>query len=60
MADEVVTVLANGQVWTAWRRVTVAEGIEIHVREDSPAAREGSLVAMREAVRTALGREDVR
>ena len=44
----------------AWRRVSVANGIELHVREDSPAARESAIVAMREAVRAALGREDVR
>jgi hypothetical protein len=44
----------------AWRRVAVADGIELHVREDSPAARETALIAMREAVRAALGREDVR
>jgi DNA-binding transcriptional MerR regulator len=44
----------------AWRRVAVADGIELHVREDSPAARDSALIAMREAVRAALGREDVR
>lgn len=44
----------------AWRRVAIADGIELHVREDSPAARENAVVAMREAVRAALGREDVR
>jgi pyridoxine 5'-phosphate synthase PdxJ len=43
-----------------WRRLTVADGIEIHVREDSPAAREDAVVAMREAVRAALGRADIR
>lgn len=43
-----------------WRRVSVADGIELHVREDSPAARESAVMAMREAVRAALGREDVR
>jgi len=43
-----------------WRRVNVADGIELHVREDIPAARESAVVAMREAVRAALGREDVR
>ena len=43
-----------------WRRVSVADGIELHVREDVPAARESAVVAMREAVRAALGREDVR
>ena len=37
-----------------------ADGIEIHVREDSPASREGAVIAIREAVRSALGREDVR
>lgn len=44
----------------SWRRVSVADGIELHVREDVPAARESAVVAMREAVRAALGREDVR
>lgn len=44
----------------SWRRVNVADGIELHVREDVPASREGAIVAMREAVRAALGREDVR
>ena len=43
-----------------WRRVNVADGIELHVREDTPAARDAAVVAMREAVRAALGREDVR
>jgi len=40
----------------AWRRMPVAEGIELHVREDSVAAGDDSLLAMREAVRAALGR----
>jgi DNA-binding transcriptional MerR regulator len=44
----------------AWRRVAIAEGIELHVRDDVPAARDNAIVAMREAVRAALGREDVR
>jgi DNA-binding transcriptional MerR regulator len=44
----------------SWRRVPVADGIEIHVRDDSPAAREDALVAMREAVRAALGRSELR
>lgn len=43
-----------------WRRLPVADGIELHVRDDSPASRESALVALREAVRAALGREDVR
>lgn len=41
-----------------WRRVDVADGIELHVREDSVAARDDALVAMREAVRAALGRKE--
>ena len=44
----------------AWRRVTVADGIEIHVRDDSPASSDDAVVAMREAVRAALGRADIR
>lgn len=43
-----------------WRRINVGEGIELHVREDSPAARESALVALREAVRAAIGREELR
>jgi hypothetical protein len=44
----------------SWRRVVVADGIELHVRDDSPAARGDTVAAIREAVRAALGREDVR
>ena len=44
----------------AWRRVPVADGVEIHVRQDSPAADDDVLVAMREAVRAAIGREGAR
>lgn len=43
-----------------WRRIAVGDGIELHVREDSPAARESALMALREAVRAAVGREDLR
>jgi len=43
-----------------WRRLPVADGIELHVRADSLAAREATMVAIRESVRAALGREDVR
>jgi DNA-binding transcriptional MerR regulator len=39
-----------------WRRLPVAEGIELHVRDDSTAATEDGMVALREAVRAALGR----
>jgi DNA-binding transcriptional MerR regulator len=57
-AHELVKAQENGTA--SWRRVPVATGIELHVREDSPAAREAAVVAMREAVRAALGREDIR
>lgn len=43
-----------------WRRVAVAEGIELHVRDDSAAAHRDAVLAMREAVRAALGRADIR
>jgi DNA-binding transcriptional MerR regulator len=43
-----------------WRRMIVADGVELHVRSDSTAARDEAMVAMREAVRAALGREDIR
>jgi DNA-binding transcriptional MerR regulator len=44
----------------SWRRIGVADGIELNVRHDSPAATDDALVAIREAVRAALGREDLR
>ncbi|HJU90571.1 MAG TPA: MerR family transcriptional regulator [Gemmatimonadaceae bacterium] len=43
-----------------WRRVQVADGIEVHLRDDSPAASEDAVMAIREAVRAALGRADIR
>lgn len=48
------------QLPASWRRLPVADGVELHVRDDSPASRDEALVAMREAVRAALGREDIR
>ena len=44
----------------SWRRLVVADGIELHVRDDLPAAHEDALLAMREAVRAALGRPEMR
>jgi DNA-binding transcriptional MerR regulator len=44
----------------SWRRIGVADGIELNVRHDSPAAREDAVIAIREAIRAALGREDLR
>lgn len=53
-------VMDGGDEPVAWRRIAVADGIELSVREDSPAAHDAAIVAMREAVRAALGREDLR
>lgn len=53
-------VLSDGDSPVTWRRIAVADGIELSVRQDSPAARDDAVVAMREAVRAALGREDLR
>jgi hypothetical protein len=50
----------DGEEAAIWRRIRVADGVELHVRDDSPAANEDVVVAMREAVRTALGRSEVR
>src|SRR6478672_10629713 len=50
----------NDDATASWRRLPVADGVELHVRDDSPAARHDALIAMREAVRAALGREDIR
>ena len=44
----------------SWRRLSVADGIEIHVRDDSIAATDEALLAIREAVRAALGRAEHR
>lgn len=43
-----------------WRRVMVADGVELHIREDSAVAREDAVVAMREALRATLSRSDIR
>jgi hypothetical protein len=43
-----------------WRRVMIAEGVELHIREDSVAAHDEAIVAMREALRTALGRSAIK
>lgn len=42
-----------------WRRIPIGEGIELHVRDDSPASREDAVVAMREGLRAALGRTEL-
>ena len=53
-------VAQDNDISLRWHRLAVADGIELHVREDSPAAREEAVIAMREAVRAALGRGDIR
>ncbi len=50
----------DGESTVPWHRIVVGDGIEIHVRADSPAADADAVVAMREAVRAALGREEFR
>jgi len=57
-ADAIVAQDDHGPI--AWRRVLVADGIEIHVRDDSPASSETEIVSIREADRAALGRADIR
>jgi hypothetical protein len=57
-ADQIVA--NDDDMSLRWHRLPVADGIELHVREDSPAAREEAVIAMREAVRAALGRADIR
>ena len=44
----------------SWRRVPVADGVEVHVRDDSPGAGDDLMLTIREAVRAALGRSDMR
>jgi hypothetical protein len=44
----------------SWKRIPVADGIELHVRTDSPASRDEAVIAIREAARAALGRADIR
>jgi len=44
----------DGDELARWRRVPVADGIELHVRDDSAAATDDTVTAMREAVRAAL------
>ncbi|HJU66924.1 MAG TPA: MerR family transcriptional regulator [Gemmatimonadaceae bacterium] len=55
-----IAVVRDGELDGVWRRVHVADGIELHVRDDSPASSSSAVVAIREAVRAALGREDIR
>lgn len=50
----------DGEAASPWHRIMVGDGIELHVRADSPAADADAIVAMREAVRAALGREEFR
>lgn len=69
VAQSLATVLMAGVPQSArldaeriasWRRVPVADGIELHLRDDSPASHEEAVTALREALRTALGRVDAR
>jgi hypothetical protein len=69
VAQSLATVLGAGVPQAAahdsdrlasWRRLSVADGIELHVRDDSPAAHDEALVVLREAIRGALGRVEPR
>lgn len=55
-----VTPRTEDEAPVAWRRMPVADGVELHVRADSPSSNEEALIAMREAVRAALGRQELR
>jgi len=50
----------SGDGDAVWHRITVANGIELHVRDDSAAARADAVSAIREAVRATLGRDGIR
>ena len=54
------SVMSGSDEPVSWHRIAVADGIELNVRSDSPVADDAALVAMREAVRAALGREEHR
>jgi DNA-binding transcriptional MerR regulator len=45
----------SGNPVASWRRITVADGIELHVRDDSPAAEDDTLVSLRDTLRRQLG-----
>ena len=60
MLEDTAAVRRQSDPTLSWRRLVVAEGIELLVRDDLPAAHEDTLVAMREAVRAALGRPENR
>ncbi|HYW32299.1 MAG TPA: MerR family transcriptional regulator [Gemmatimonas sp.] len=48
----------DGNGLASWRRLAVADGVELHVRDDSPASRDDLLIAMRDTLRNAIGRND--
>jgi hypothetical protein len=55
-AGSVAAVTHDNDSPMRWRRVLVTDGIELHVRDDTPLARDDALTAMREAVRASIGR----
>ena len=60
MLEDTAAIRRESDPTFTWRRLVVAEGIELHVRDDLPAAHADALLAMREAVRAALGRPELR
>ncbi len=43
----------------SWRRLPIADGLEVNIREDSPASRDDALVAIQDALRHVLARYDL-
>src|SRR2546423_3955835 len=56
-ADEAVA--NDDDIALRWHRLPVANGIELHVREDSPAAREEAVISKRVAVPPGVGHPDI-
>ncbi len=48
----------NGDGLSSWRRIPIADGVELHVRDDSPASRDELLMAMKESLRATLERNN--
>jgi DNA-binding transcriptional MerR regulator len=56
-AQTAASVTSDGSA-VSWQRLTIANGVELHVRSDSIAALEENLEAMRIAVRGVMAREN--
>jgi DNA-binding transcriptional MerR regulator len=57
LAAQVPTAVRDDELGThSWRRVTVADGVELHLRNGSAAASDDGIATLREGLRAALGR----